>query len=201
MMGMTHLALGIASALAAAHPGAPAECIVPVVGSAIGSILPDVDIHTRKGRREALFTRLAAIGIAVVLLPAGLAGETGIYALTGQRSPQSMLIGTLLMTWALLQGRCSRHRTFTHSLLFALVTGYAVQCICPPFLPSFLLGMGTHLAADLMNRSPMRLLYPLKKGICLNLCRSGGRVNRALCTLSAGYIAYVLGSLLFSMTA
>lgn len=55
----------------------------------------------------------------------------------------------------------------------------------------FFIGMVSHLVLDLLNRRPLRLLYPLRGGWCLGLCWADGRVDRLLRTM--GLLGTVLG--------
>ncbi|MCD7764217.1 MAG: metal-dependent hydrolase [Lachnospiraceae bacterium] len=89
-------------------------------------------------------------------------------------------MGFLLMSILCVAGRISGHRSFSHSFLFFVLMGGAVYQIYPAFLPGFCIGCLSHLLLDCLNKKPLRLLYPVKKGFCLNLCYADGAANKVL---------------------
>ena len=69
---------------------------------------------------------------------------------------------------------------------------WAVNLIYPPMSMSFLAGYGSHLVLDLLNKRPLKLLYPLDDGICFGVFYSNREANTlcfyAGCLLSAYFI-------------
>ena len=59
----------------------------------------------------------------------------------------------------------------------------AVWLACPPLVPFFAVGYGSHLVLDVTNKQPIRLLYPLKLKASLGLCtaRGGGEQGDVRC--------------------
>ena len=77
-------------------------------------------------------------------------------------------------------GVATPHRTFTHSLLCLVLWTLSGQLVSPQLGAAFSIGIASHLLLDLFNRKGQRLLFPLKKRFCLNVCASDGRANQAL---------------------
>ena len=82
------------------------------------------------------------------------------------------------------------HRSFTHSLVAMAAFCGAAWMVCEPLLPYFAAGYASHLVLDLMNTQPIKLFWPINKGVCLGLCHAKGMVNTVL--LVVGAVASVL---------
>ena len=61
----------------------------------------------------------------------------------------------------------SSHRGFSHSLLALALETISVWLVFPTAAMPFAIAFMSHLVLDLMNKRPVRLLYPAKKGVSL----------------------------------
>ena len=68
MMSKTHLAMGMAVALAVVQPKQANECIAALIGGAAGGVLADIDTLDNDYKSDALVGQLLATGITVFLL-------------------------------------------------------------------------------------------------------------------------------------
>ena len=176
MMGKTHIAVGIATAFAIMHPKTMQEFIISTVGGSIGGVMADIDvkIDTRnkfaaKASLDALYGEILAIAISATSLTANyFAGGTILQGMT-ENIPK-FIIGTVLLIALIIIGEISKHRDRTHSIAAWGLFSISVFLIEPHIGIAFAIGYGSHLLIDLLNKSPIRLLYPLKKGFCLKLC-------------------------------
>lgn len=191
MMGMTHIFTGTMAAVLLTEPDSPAGCLAALIGGSLGGIVCDVDL--RKGVRPADSLRAGQTVSAVVagcLLLDWLLGA-GLVRSIGKHDAGQVLAGLAGMALLCLWGRTQPHRGGTHSLLAVALLAGCAELVCPRLTMPFLIGMVSHLALDLLNRRPLRLLYPLRGGWCLGISRADGRLDRLMRTV--GMLGTVLG--------
>lgn len=193
MMGKTHVFVGTASALLLMMPDTAEGCLAALIGGAAGGIVCDVDMKLNKESREDLHTRLLAAGIVGVSLLIDLIVDGGILAWMRGSSYAKLTAGIVLFAVLCLTGALQNHRGFTHSILGLASFSFAVGLFCKPALVPFVIGYGSHLVLDLMNKRPMKLFYPIETGVCLKWCYSNRVVNQVLLILGAAVtVVYVL---------
>lgn len=189
-MSRTHIAVGIASALAIAQTGSPASCLAAVVGGSLGGIVADCDIAPSRAHRDALVGRLLAGAIAAIGLAVDARAGLGLGAYLVEHLGAGMIVGIVLFASLTFAGARTAHRTFAHSLLAMAGFCAAVRLACAPICPYFAIGYASHLVLDVTNRQPVELFFPMRAGVCLGLCSAKGVVNAA--ALSVGTAASLL---------
>lgn len=212
MTGRTHMAAGATVAVAAglatarlADPAAastllasmgdaslsPAAFLSLAAAGAAGGMLPDADVATSEASRElrrawAALVALLALALALAAagaLPAGQDPLAWLQELAGRLGPDQ-LAGCMTLIAVCAVGRASGHRGFSHSLVALVATYAATRLALPPLAVPLALGYASHLALDLLNRSPLRLFWPLRRGICLGAFASAGMVDGLVCGLA-----------------
>ncbi|MBQ8137457.1 MAG: metal-dependent hydrolase [Clostridia bacterium] len=185
MMSKTHITIGMAASLAIMPPTSIGKLLTTVAGGAVGSVLCDIECRPRKEKRDALSGRLIAVSIVLITLCVGyLTGYgivTGTAALIQEQSWFRFSLGAFVLLSAGIAGRRSKHRTFTHSLLFLALISSGLYCIAPSLCLPTAIGMLSHLVLDTLNKKPVPWLYPFfRPGFCLRLCHAEGRLNTIL---------------------
>ena len=179
MMGKTHIAVGIAAAYTITQP----------------KTMPEF-VFAAKASLDALYGEILAIAISV----GSLAGDffTGGNIIQGilGNTPR-LAVGAAMFVALTVIGELSKHRDKTHSLLALVLFSVAVFLIEPHIGIAFAIGYSSHLIIDLLNKSPIRILYPLKKGICFKFCYADRLGNELL--LIAGVLIMVLYIFLHSL--
>ncbi len=201
-MSKTHIAVGIAAALAIAETGSVDSCVAAVVGGSIGGIIPDCDIHPSRAHKDALVGRIIVVGIAIVALVADHYVKAGLcdYFLAHLGLP--FLTGLGLFVALTFIGGHTDHRSFTHSLVAMACFCSAVYLTCPPLVTYFAMGYASHLALDVINKQGIQLLWPLHAQPSLGLCRAKGVTNTI--AMIVGFaatvllLAYRLGFIIFN---
>lgn len=186
MMGKTHIAVGIAAAYLITQPQTAPEFIIATVGGSIGGVMADIDVkidtsnkYAAKASMDALYGEILAAAISV----GALAGDyfTGGNILQGAVANLTrFIIGAVLFIVFTIIGERSKHRDKTHSLLAMLLFSASVYLMESRIGFAYLVGYGSHLLVDTFNKSPIRVLYPLKKGVCLKLCYADRLGNELL---------------------
>ncbi|MCR5083344.1 MAG: metal-dependent hydrolase [Parasporobacterium sp.] len=206
MMGYTHAVIGAGGALSlAAISGdeSPEFFMMASVAGIIGGVAVDIDVKDNFNNpkvTDALRTRLFVIGNIGLWIILDLIMSMGIthYILSRR---YLALIGVIMLAIVLLIGFVTKHRTFSHSLLFVLLSSVAIYFIIPYATMFYLVGAILHLFFDMFNNQVHHhgiwLLYPLKtgKGIALGVCKSGRLGNKILYFL--GLIFYIIVSVYY----
>lgn len=183
MLKKTHSAVGVATALAVIRPNNLVELVVGTGIASIGALICDIDVGTSESHKDAdkitFFTVLAIIVIAVL----ESMFQIGIYqSLMKNASIARIISGSLIFIGVCAVGKEQPHRSFMHSLLALAILSVAVYIIYPIATPYFAVGFASHIAIDLLNFKKVKVLYPLKAGFSLKLCKAGGIVNHMLGT-------------------
>lgn len=182
MLSKTHLACGIAASLAILHPDTPKGLAVAVIGGALGGSVPDIDLVKNRTNLDSIFTQTTALVIAVAAILADYYYDYGIVRYLSNH-PGSAVTGIVLYLVLMVIGFYAPHRGFTHSILALVLFSASIRIVYPQITTAYALGYFSHLALDLLNRKPVQLFFPIRKGFCLHLCYSNRRMNRFLFVL------------------
>lgn len=186
MMSRTHLAVGVATALALTRPDTPQAWMLAVAGGAVC----DIDLADSDRDRDARLGQVIPVGIAVACLLADALFRLGVRQDILAGDPVCLAGGAVLYLVLCWLGYRSGHRTFTHSVTALALFSLAVWLVYPLLMPPFAAAFASHLVLDLLNKKGMRILYPLPISPSLGLCYAGGAVNKLLYRL--GSIAALL---------
>ncbi len=181
MLSKTHMAVGLSAALTFCAPGKGRSLAPVLLGAAVGSLICDIDCKREdRNRKDVLYGRvLGGILIAGALwLDASSGG--GVTRFLREEAAWRMGAGLLLFVICAMAAAYSVHRGFSHSLLAMALYSLSLVLFLKPVVPAFAVSYLTHLALDLLNKKPLRLLYPSRKGYCLKLCRAD-RLGNTLC--------------------
>lgn len=172
--------VGIAATLTVTQPRSITELILAAGAGSVGALISDIDVGTSNSHKDAdkiTFLTIATVG-AVLLLDHFC--DTGIVQrMMSDSGVLRMVSGCLIFVLACAFGKEQPHRSFMHSFLALLILDFALGMILPAIVPYFTVGFLSHLAIDLFNMKKVRLLYPMKDGVCLGLCHAKGVVNNA----------------------
>ncbi len=178
MLGKTHMAVGIASALAVTRPTTLAEIVLGVGIGGLGAVISDIDVGTSESHRDAdkiiAIATITMIGIGVLdhFFRLGIWNRMKNY-----RAVYQMVIAGLVFIGICAYGKEKPHRSFMHSFLAMGMLSAVIAVIYPPAVIYFVVGFLSHLALDLFNYKKVRLFYPVKKGICFRMFHAHGMAN------------------------
>ena len=176
MMGKTHLAIGIASALVLMEPQTLSDCLVTIAGGAIGGVLCDIDILDNDYERDIFNVQSMAIGITAIVLVIDYFLQNGICTFISNN--ENALGGGILFALLCVIGYKSSHRSFTHSFFALFLFSIVLRWFYPPVVNSFAIGFLSHQLLDFLNKKKIRLFYPMDVGLCLGLCYADGIMNK-----------------------
>ena len=179
-MSKTHIAVGIATALTATQPQSAEAFCIAVLGGSIGGVICDLDNQFSHASRDARLGSLLTMGIVAAVLLLDFRLHAGIgRAIFTMRTPRQWA-GMAGFAGVCLLCICSAHRSFSHSLLALVLFCGALHLTGSPILFSFACGFLSHILLDVLNRRPVSILFPLSRGVCLDLFYADGVANAVL---------------------
>lgn len=181
MLGKTHMAVGIAAGIAIFQPDSVMTAAVCTAGTALGALLPDIDVGHSKSRNKVESIIGLVILITVTLATIEAAFHIGIYRqLMSNSSVVRILSGFAVFLIACGYGLKTSHRSFMHSFMAGAILTVCVYIIFPMLAEYFAVGFCSHLIIDLLNHRGEQLLFPCKKRFCLDIASSHGLINEVL---------------------
>lgn len=168
MMSKTHFTIGLATSLYILQPQSLAECLIAVIGGAIGGVTADNDILDNDYEDDALTGQLLALGVTILSLVIDYYFNLGICKSIFNNMISAIIGGVaFIILWFI--GFSSDHRTFTHSFLAMFLYSVAIAFISTTIAVGFMAAYLSHLCLDIFNKKKVPLFYPLRFGICLKL--------------------------------
>ncbi len=190
MLGRTHLAVGVAAALALFPPDNIPALVVGTAAGALGGLLPDIDIGTSDSHKKADIVVAVTVVIAAVVIILEWIFHIGIKNyLMNNESIVQVLGPTVIFIAVGAFGKGTKHRTFMHSIVGLIIFTACIGIAMPTAAPYFAVGFISHIFIDLLNKKKVQLIYPMKKGFCFSVCSSKGLANRVLFISASGIAA------------
>ena len=182
MLGKTHMAVGIAAALAVTAPKTIGEISMAVGIGTVGALISDIDVESSGSCRKANGVILLVSAVTAILFVADYFGKMDLLRqFSGNGSAVRILLGIFGFVGICVFGKKQPHRSFMHSFLALALLDGAVALAFPLFVPYFTVGFLSHLAIDAFNQKKVRLLYPWKPGFCFGWFHANGLADRAFC--------------------
>ena len=191
MMGKTHLAVGIASALVIIQPQSSSEMALAIIGGAIGGVASDIDVkldfknqYAARFAWDAVGSEIAALLIAFGLLCTDYVTQGEICEYILERGWLAFAGLVISLTFVIIGEWNKKHRGKTHSL-FALILSSAGAALIHPYIAvSYAIGFASHIICDLFNKAEVRVFYPFdRKGLCFKLCYADKLMNQIFCAI------------------
>lgn len=169
----THIACANALSLMILNPSGIIPLATTIVGASIGGATPDLDANDMHKKSDYLFGLAGLTFIAFILLDNYL--KWNFF----EDTYLSILGVTLYMIIGFI-GKHKAHRSILHSLLACSVLGLIVYYTFNMLFLPFIIGYISHILLDILNIRPVRVFYPLKKGVSLKISRFDGILNSIL---------------------
>ena len=182
MLKETHLVVGIAATLTMLRPES-LEITIPVtIAAACGSVICDIDSDMSGARRSAdVFTSVSVLAFITLFIIEKILGISVSEKIMENQDLVIRILAAMGFLALCAVGKLISHRSFMHSLMAGILLSICLYLATSKLMAvSFFGGFLSHLALDLMNRKGIRILWPMKDFICLNLCDADGIINKAL---------------------
>lgn len=201
MTGKTHMNIGFAATAAifnfTAIPTEPKTMITALSLTALGSLMPDIDLENTK--ISNLFLKLA-LYLGLLAIPILLILNKNRWDFSSIISLSNLNIsGAAILLILIILSKFTKHRTFTHSLLGLMLFswgGYVLLNSSGHLFLYFILGYILHLIADSLTHQGIQLLFPLKSRQAAGIVKTGGLLDTILSIISFSITIYLLFNIL-----
>lgn len=183
MLAKAHITIGLAAACTVMMPHTAEEAIPVIAGAAAGCLIPDIDSEASSERISTSKWRYACIGLTGLALLADYLTGGAFIRSAELHWPYLWFAGLAGFALTCTFASVSSHRGFSHSLAAMLIETGSLWLMFPAAALPFAIAFASHLALDLTNKRPVKLLYPVKKGFCLGLFYAD-RFADKVCTLA-----------------
>ena len=167
MLAKAHVTIGMAAAFTAVQPQAIPEALPVIVGASLGCLICDIDCDIAAEKTDSSHWRMVMAAVAVAALIEDHLLNAGMWRSLGDRGSYLWFAGLVGFVLTCTFAGISSHRGFSHSLLALALETVCVWLVFPTAALSFAIAFASHLVLDLMNKRPVRLFYPAKKGVSL----------------------------------
>lgn len=200
MTGKTHLSVGTAATVCVTQPQTLSSLLLCLGTAAIGSVISDIDVTTSESREQLNKISILTVLVIAALLFAEWKWNVGIrYRFQKESNLYRLAVSFMIFLGVCTFGKNQPHRSFMHSLPALVILNGIVYGIFPDLTPYFFTAMLSHMMIDMLNYKNVRILYPLKFGISLDLCHASGLVSRALFYAGLAVLSVMVLLLLYSM--
>ena len=182
MTAKTHTACASALTLVLIQPNNIKYLTLSIAGSIIGGIIPDID--SKNSETNQIFDKVTIITLLTIAICIALEYyfNIGLYKLIAKKTNIIELSLSLVLFFIMcIIGSRTHHRSFTHSIIGLIIFSYILSISLPKiFIESFIIGYISHIFLDLLNHKGLKLFFPIKKRLCLDLCDSDGLTNNII---------------------
>lgn len=167
MLGKAHITIGMAAAFTLMMPASVPDALPVITGASLGCLICDIDCENKREKTESSHWRIVMLFVAAAALIEDHLLDAGMISSMGRNGPYLLCAGIAGLVMTLTFASISRHRGFSHSLAALALESAFLWLIIPAAVEAFAIAFAVHLILDVMNKKPVRLLYPVKKGFCL----------------------------------
>ena len=188
MMAKSHIAVGMAAAITVTMPHDASGALPVIAGAAAGCLICDIDCDIAEEKRDSSKWRIAmAVLVLAVLIEDHMIGG----GMWDSLQENIWFIGLAGFALTCTFAGISSHRGFSHSLLACALETFWLRLIFPAMAMPFATAFLSHIILDLMNKKPVRVLYPLKKGWCLGWFYANRLANRVFEVIGAVWLVII----------
>ena len=187
-MAKAHIAVGMAAAFTVTGPETVPEALPVITGAALGCLICDLDCETKAERSDSSHWRMIMAAVAAAALIEDHLLGAGMWDQLSARGPYLSFAGLAGFMLACTFAGISGHRGFSHSILALALETLSLWLMFPAAALPFAAAFASHLALDLMNKRPVRLLYPADKGFCLGWFYADRLANKAFAAVGSVWL-------------
>ena len=168
MMAKAHITVGMAAAASIMMPRDIAGALPVIAGASLGCLICDIDCDNKSEKADSARWRKVMAAVALAALIEDHLLDAGIWRSIGQNGSYLWFAGLAGFILTCTFAGLSNHRGFSHSLLALALESLSLWLIFPVLMKPFAIAFISHQILDIMNKKPVRLLYPVRRGSCLD---------------------------------
>ena len=188
LLKKTHAAVGAAAALYMVKPDTIEGVALAVTAGIVGGLLCDIDATKTAIHQKAVLLVTAAAAIIIIGTLTGRVhidlNQLGELFQDEAMDPRAAY-GAILLVLCLIAA-FTRHRSFAHSIVFAVAVYWLMKHTFEAAAIPFAAGVVSHIAIDLLNDRGVQLFWPIKGQFSFRLCSSKGTVNSLFFYIGVG---------------
>ena len=165
MLAKAHITIGMAAALTIAAPDSIPEALPVITGASLGCLICDLDCDNPREKQDSSHWRLVMFAVAAAALFEDYHIDAGMWRSLTQSGSYLWCAGAAGFALNCAFASVSSHRGFSHSLLALALETFSLWLIFPAAAAPFAIAFVSHQILDMTNKRPVRIFYPLKKGI------------------------------------
>ena len=178
MLAKAHITIGMAAALTIAAPDSIPEALPVITGASLGCLICDLDWDNPKEKQDSSHWRLVMFAVAAITLFEDYHIDAGMWRSLAQSDSYVWCVGIAGFALTCAFASVSSHRGFSHSLLALALETFSLRLVFPAAAIPFVVAFASHLILDITNKRPVRVFYPLKKGISFGWFYADRLANR-----------------------
>ena len=167
MLAKAHITVGMAAAFTIMAPESIPEALPVIAGASLGCLICDLDCDSPTEKKDSSHWRLVMFAVAAAALFEDYHMDAGMLRSLTQSGSYLWCAGIVGFALTCAFASVSSHRGFSHSLLALALEAYSLWLVFHTAAVPFTIAFATHLILDMTNYRPVRILYPLRKGISL----------------------------------
>jgi inner membrane protein len=192
MLAKAHVTIGMAAAFTVAQPQTIPEALPVIVGASLGCLICDIDCDIAAEKTDSSHWRIVMAAIAVAALIEDHLLDAGMWQSLADRGSYLWFAGLVGFVLTCTFAGISSHRGFSHSLLALALETISVWLVFPMAAMPFAIAFASHLILDVMNKRPVRLLYPAKKGVSLKWFYADRLANKFFAVVGSIWLIAVI---------
>ena len=165
MLAKAHITIGMAAALTIAAPDSIPEALPVITGASLGCLVCDLDCDNPREKQDSSHWRLVMFAVAAAALFEDYHIDAGMWRSLAQSGSYVWCAGAAGFALTCAFASVSSHRGFSHSLAALALEAISLWLVFPAAAVPFVIAFASHLILDMTNKRPVRIFYPLKKGI------------------------------------
>ena len=194
MLAKAHITIGMAAAVTVMMPESVPEALPVITGASLGCLICDLDCENKREKTDSSRWRIAMAAVAAAALIEDHLLGAGMWKSIGDNGAYTWFFGLAGFAVICTFASISSHRGFAHSLPALVLEAASLWLIFPMTVKPFVIAFVSHQILDVMNKMPVRLLYPLKQGFSLKWFYADRLANKAFA--SAGTLWLIIAGIL-----
>ena len=165
MLAKAHITIGMAAALTIAAPESIPEALPVITGASLGCLICDLDCDNPREKQDSSHWRIVMFAVAAAALFEDHHIDAGMWRSVAQSGSYLWCAGIAVFALTCAFASVSSHRGFSHSFAALILEAFSLWLVFPAAAVPFVIAFASHLILDMTNKRPVRVFYPLKKGI------------------------------------
>lgn len=178
MLAKAHITVGMAATFTIAAPESIPEALPVITGASLGCLICDLDCDNPREKNDSSHWRVVMLLVALAALFEDYHIDAGMWRTLSQSGSYLWCLGVAGFVMTCAFASISSHRGFAHSLLALALESVSLWLVFPTAVGPFVIAFVSHLVLDMTNKKPVRIFYPAKQGICLDLFYADRLANK-----------------------